>query len=88
MGIVTGRISGVGMVESWRHETQDEMEGDGAEDGDAIDIAIEDLSGEEEEGSVEDDIEDGAVEVAVVHEVLVDLGKWVEDCERLHTPSQ
>lgn len=88
MGIIAGRVGGVGMIESRRHEAQDEVKGDGAEDSDAVDIAIEDLSGEEEEGAVEDDVEDGAVEVAVVHEVLVDLRKGVEDCEGLRAPSQ
>lgn len=53
------------------------MEGDGAEDGDAVDVAVEDLAGEEEVGAVEDYVEESAVEVAVVHEVLVDVRKGV-----------
>ena len=59
------------------------MEGDSAENGHAIDIAIEHLSGEKEEGAIEDNVENGAVEVTVVHKVLVDLGEGVEDCEGL-----
>lgn len=55
------------------------MEGEGAENGDTVDVAVEDFAGEEEEGAVENYVEEGAVEVAVVHEVLVDAGEGVED---------
>lgn len=43
------------------------MESDGTEDGYTVDITVEDFSGEEEEGSVEDYVEDCAVEIGVVH---------------------
>lgn len=59
------------------------MEGKRAEDGDAVDVAIEDFAGEEEECAVEDYVEEGTVEVAVIHEVLVNAGEGVEDCKGL-----
>lgn len=45
VGVVVGRVRRVRAVEGGRHETQDEVQGDGAEDGDAVDVAIEDLAG-------------------------------------------
>ena len=71
------RSSGSGGIKRWRHETEDEVQGESTEDGDAVDVAVEDFSGEEEEGAVEDYVEDSAIEVAVVHEVLVDAREGV-----------
>lgn len=75
-------VSGDG-VECGRHEAEDDVEGDGAEDGDAVDVAVEDFAREEKECAVEEDVKEGAVKVAVVHEVLVDAGEGVEDGECL-----
>lgn len=54
--VVVGGVGGVGgshgSVEGGGHETEDEVEGDSAEDGDTVDVAVEDLAGEEEEGSI------------------------------------
>lgn len=59
------------------------MEGEGADEGEAVDIAKVDFAGEEEEGAEEEEEEDGAREVGVVHYVLGDGVQGVEDCERL-----
>jgi hypothetical protein len=59
------------------------VEGDGAEEGEAVDKAEVDAAGEEEEGAVEEEEEEGAGEVAVVDEVLVDAAEGVEDGECL-----
>ena len=79
--VVVSGVGGVGRgaVEGGRHQAEDDVQGDRAEDGDAVDVAVEDLAGEEEEGPVEQDVQDRAVQVAVVHEVLVDLGEGVQD---------
>lgn len=50
------------------------MEGDGTEEGEAVDVAEMDTAREEEEGAEEEEKEDGAGEVGVVHYVLVDVG--------------
>lgn len=54
--VVVGGVGGVGgahgSVEGGGHEAEDEVEGDGAENGDTVDVAVEDLAGEEEEGSI------------------------------------
>lgn len=43
------------------------MEGDGAQEGEAVDVAELDLAAEEEEGTEEEEEEDGTGEVGVVH---------------------
>lgn len=86
--VVVGRVSGVWCgsgIECRRHEAEDEMQRNGAEHSDAIDVAIEDLAGEEEEGAVQDDIEYCSVEVAVVHEVIVDRCKGIENGQSLRS---
>lgn len=47
------------------------MEHDGAEEREAVDISEMHFSREEEEGAEEDEEENGACEVRVVHNVLV-----------------
>ena len=56
------------------------MQGEGADESEAIDVAEMDFSGEEEEGAEEEKEEDGAEGVGVVHDVLGDGGEGVEDC--------
>lgn len=75
-GVGDGRVDG---VERRGHETEDEMESECAEYSDAVDVAVEHFSGEKKECSVEEDIEDRTVQVAVVHEVLVDVSKGIQD---------
>lgn len=82
MGVVVGGICGVGGsrgIESGRHETEDQMQGDSAEDGNAVDIAVENLAREKEECPVEDDVEEGPVQIAVVHQMLIDPSKGIEN---------
>lgn len=50
------------------------MEGGGAEECEAVDIAEMHFAGEEKKGAEEEEEEDGASEVGVVHNVLVDAG--------------
>lgn len=60
MRVVVGGIGGVwcgGGIEGRRHEAEDKMQGNSAENSDTIDVAVEDLAGEEEEGAVQDDVE-------------------------------
>ncbi len=59
------------------------MEGEGADEGEAVYVAEMDFSGEEEEGAEEEEEEDRAREVGVVHYVLGDRVERVQDCERL-----
>lgn len=59
------------------------MEGEGAHEGETVDVAEVDFAGEEEEGAEEEEEEDGAGEVGVVHYVLGDGVQGVEDCEGL-----
>ena len=56
------------------------MEGERANEGEAVDVAEVDFSAEEEEGAEEEGEEDGTREVGVVHYVLGDGGEGVEDC--------
>ncbi len=49
------------------HEGEDGVEGGGAEEGEAVDVAEVDLAREEEEGAEEEEEEDGAREVGIVH---------------------
>lgn len=62
------------------------MQGGAAEEGEAVDVAEVDLAGEQEEGAEEEEEEDGAREVRVVHDVLVDAREGVEDREGLFRP--
>ena len=48
------------------------MEGEGADEGEAVDVAEVHFAGEEEEGAEEEEEEDRAGEVGVVHYVLGD----------------
>lgn len=59
------------------------MEGEGADEGEAVDVAEMDFSGEEEEGAKEEEEEDWACEVGIVHYVLGDGGEGGENCECL-----
>lgn len=59
------------------------MEREGADQGQAVDVAEVDFPTEEEKGAEEDEEEDGSREVAVVHEVLVHAREWVEHRECL-----
>lgn len=59
------------------------MEGEGADEGEAVDVAEVDFAGEEEEGAEEEEEENGAREVRVVHYVLRDGVERVQDCECL-----
>lgn len=56
------------------------MKGEGADEGEAVDVAKVHFSGEEEEGAEEQEEEDRAGEVGVVHYVLGDGVYGVEDC--------
>lgn len=81
MGVVVGRVRGIGRghgVEGWGHEAKNQMQSDGSEGRHAVDIAVEYLSREEKERSVEDDVEQRAIEIAVVHEVLIDASKGIK----------
>ena len=78
-----GDDGGRGGEEGGRHEGEDEVQGGAAEEGEAVDVAEVDFAGEEEEGAEEEEEEDGAGEVGVVHDVLVDARDWVQDRECL-----
>jgi len=75
-GIGRGSWRGGGWV--GRHQGEYCVEGEGADEGEAIDVAEVDFSAEEEEGGEEEAEEDGAGEVGVVHYVL---GYWVQGVE-------
>lgn len=51
------------------HQAKDQMQGQGAKERDPVDVAVEEFAAEGEEGAVEDQEEEGAVEVRVVHDV-------------------
>lgn len=59
------------------------MQGEGADEGEAVDVAEVDFAAEEEEGGEEEAEEEGAGEVGVVHYVLGYGAEGVEDCECL-----
>lgn len=59
------------------------MEGEGADEGETVDVAEVDFAGEEEEGAEEEEEEDRAGEVGVVHDVLGYGVQGVEYCEGL-----
>ena len=66
--VLCGLWSVVG-VKGWCHQGEDPVEGDAAEEGDTVDIAVEELAGQSEECAVKDQEEKTAVEVTVVHYV-------------------
>ena len=70
-------------VEGGGHEGKDLVQADGSYEGEAVDVAEVDFSAEEKEGAEEEEEEDGAGEVGVVHDVLVDSREGVQDRERL-----
>ncbi len=76
-------VGGVVLVRGRRHEGEDGVQGEGADEGEAVDVAEVDFAAEEEEGAEEEEEEDGAGEVGVVHDVLVDAGEGVKDCKGL-----
>jgi len=80
---VVRHVRGVALIGRGGHEAEDCVKGEGADEGEAIDIAEVDFAAEEEEGAEEEEEEDGAGEVGVVHDVLVDAGEGVENCEGL-----
>jgi hypothetical protein len=63
-----------------RHEREDDVERGTAQKGDSVDESEVDLPGDEQEGAEEEEEEDRACEVRVVHDVLVDARERVEHC--------
>lgn len=59
------------------------MQGERADEGEAVDVAEVDFAAEEEEGGEEEAEEEGAGEVGVVHYVLRYGVQGVEYCKRL-----
>ena len=59
------------------------MEGQGANEGETVDVPEMHFSGKEEKGAEKEEKEDGAREVGVVHYVLGDGLERVEYRERL-----
>ena len=53
-----------------RHEGEDCVQAEGADECETVDISEMNFSGEEEEGAEEEEEEDGAREVGVVHYML------------------
>lgn len=43
------------VIEGRRHEAEDQMQGQGAKEGDAVDVAVEEFAAEGEKGAVEDE---------------------------------
>lgn len=84
MVVVMGRRGFVVVVVGGRrHEGEDGVQGEGADEGEAVDVPEVHLAAEEEEGAEEEEEEDGAGEVGVVHDVLGDGREGVEDCKCL-----
>ena len=71
------------MVGRRGHEGEYHVQGEGADGGEAVDIAEMDFSAEKEEGAEEEEEEDGTGQVGVVHYVLGYWGQRVEDRESL-----
>lgn len=68
----------------WRgHEREYGMKTDGAEERNSIDVAVEEFSGYCEEGAVQDEEDECAVQVAVIHDVWRGRCDWIEDGEGL-----
>lgn len=78
-----GRGRFVVVVGGGGHEGEDCVQGEGADEGEAVDVPEVDFAAEEEEGAEEEEEEDGAREVGVVHDVLGDGREGVEDREGL-----
>lgn len=76
-------VGGIALIGRGGHEAEDCVQGEGADEGEAVDVAEVDFAAEEEEGAEEEEEEDGTGEVGVVHDVLVDAGEGVEDGESL-----
>ena len=74
-------------VERGCHQAEDEVRDERAKQRDPVDVAVEELAGEGEEGAVEDEEEKRAVEVGVVHDVRGGRCEGVEDCEGLRKQS-
>lgn len=86
VGVVVVGISGVGSrncVEGRRHEAENHVQGDSAKDSHAVDVAVKDLSREKKEGTVQDDVEQGSVEITIIHKVVVDRSKGIENSQSL-----
>lgn len=88
--------AGIGQIDRWvydggctagikgrRHEAEDEVESEGAKNGDTVDISVKNFAREEKECTVENDVEKGAVEITIIHEVLIDSRKRIEHREGL-----
>lgn len=73
-----GGIGGV-VVARGRHEGDDKVQRGGAHEGEAVDVAEMEFSRKSEEEAEADEEDEGADDVAVVHDVLVDAAKRVED---------
>ena len=65
------------------HQGEDGVQREGADEREAVDVSEMDFSRKEQEGAEEEEEEDGAREVGVVHYVLVDAGEGVEHRECL-----
>lgn len=63
------------------------MEDGGADEGEAVDVAEVERAGDGEEGAEQEEEEDWAGEVAVVHYVGGDGAEGVEYCEGLYISS-
>lgn len=74
-----GLLAGVG----GRHEGEDEVEGDGAEGGETVDVAKVDFAREEQDESEEEEEDERACEVGIVHEVRIDAPEGVQHGECL-----
>lgn len=84
--VVVVRVSGVGgrsCVEGRRHEAKNHVQGNCAKDRHTVDIAIEDLSGEEKESAVQDDVKQCSVEITIVHKMVIDRSKRIENRQSL-----
>lgn len=78
LAAVLAVVRGGGLVARGGHEGEDHVQGGRAEEGEAVDVAKVDLSGEEQEEAEEEEEEHGAKEVRVVHDVLIDVSEGVE----------
>ena len=72
-----------GIEDRVRHESEDVMEGDCADEGETVDIAKMYLTTEEQEGTEKEEEEDGTEQVGVIHNVLVDARHGIKNCEGL-----
>jgi hypothetical protein len=72
-------LRGVGGFERRRHQGEDPMQRDGAQEGEAVDVAEVEAAREGEEDAEGQEVHNGSREVGVVHYVLVDTSEGVED---------